>query len=85
MSDQSKAKINPDLQKERDAATIDTEELACLIYNGPEELAKRRKLGKRDNLGVLSRRSSVYNQLSATLLISCSSDVRRRRVTKGYG
>ena len=36
---------NPDLQKERDGATIDTEELSCLIYNGPEELSKRRKLG----------------------------------------
>ena len=39
-------KVNPDLQKERNAASIDIEELACLIYNGPEELAKRRKLGK---------------------------------------
>jgi len=40
------SKINPDLKRERDAATIDIEELACLIYNGPEELAKKRKLGK---------------------------------------
>ena len=38
-------KVNPDLQKERDAATIDVEELATLIHNGPEELAKKRKLG----------------------------------------
>ena len=38
-------KVNPDLQKERDAATIDIEELACFIYNGPEELEKKRKLG----------------------------------------
>lgn len=38
-------KINPDLQKERDAATIDVEELSCMIYGGEKELAKRRKLG----------------------------------------
>ena len=39
-------KINPDLQRERNAATIDVEELACLIHGGSKELDRRRKLGK---------------------------------------
>ncbi|CAK8678544.1 peroxisomal acyl-coenzyme A oxidase 1-like isoform X2 [Clavelina lepadiformis] len=36
-------KVNPDIQKERDAATIDMEELAVIIY-GKEQLSKKRKL-----------------------------------------
>ena len=42
----SKAKINPDLQKERNAASINSEELACLIFGGSEALAKKRKIGQ---------------------------------------
>uniref|UniRef100_H2YNM1 Acyl-coenzyme A oxidase N-terminal domain-containing protein n=1 Tax=Ciona savignyi TaxID=51511 RepID=H2YNM1_CIOSA len=39
-----KVEINPDLQKERDAATFDVEELSTLLYSGPKELEKKRKL-----------------------------------------
>ncbi|XP_078483319.1 peroxisomal acyl-coenzyme A oxidase 1-like isoform X2 [Ciona intestinalis] len=37
-------RINPDLQKERDAATFDVEELSVLLHNGAHELEKKRKL-----------------------------------------
>nr|CAB3219768.1 peroxisomal acyl-coenzyme A oxidase 1 [Phallusia mammillata] len=37
-------RINPDLQRERDAATIDPEELTRIIFDGAKELDKKRKL-----------------------------------------
>lgn len=37
-------KVNPDLQKERDTATFDVEEVATVLYDGPENLEKKRKI-----------------------------------------
>ena len=38
--------VNLDLQKERIASGINVEELARIIHNGPENLAKRRQIRK---------------------------------------
>jgi len=37
-------KINPDLQKERDTTNFDVNEMSAIIYNGQENLDKKRKL-----------------------------------------
>ena len=38
-------KINPDLQKERDTATFDKEEMTVIIYDGKDNIDKKRRMG----------------------------------------
>ena len=40
------ATINPDLQKERNAATFNPEEFTLLWYGGEEKLQSKKALGK---------------------------------------
>ena len=39
-------KINPDLQRERDKASFDIQELACFIQGGEERYRRRVEVGK---------------------------------------
>ena len=44
-SEDTVIKVNPDLDKERQNATINVEELACILHDGPDNLKRKRAIG----------------------------------------